>query len=214
MTTIPEQDSSTSCAPRLPDGCSLADENDIWLRHIIEAKATRVEEPRLKAQYIQRKLELVTDRPWQAEISGRLLSIANDVSEKAEAAANASESESIKFRHVASVAVATVRQNKLLDVVHEPKKDDPAHSNIVAYNVPMAPLLNDQAVPKVSQEFIKKLCDSFRVDDADNLTALHAMRSEVISKSQAPSTNSTSEPPAASQLQQFVPVARLFPTTE
>lgn len=182
MTTISKQDSNTQVAPELPDGCSRANQDDVWLRHIIESKAARVEEPRLKAQYIQRKLEIVEDRPWKAEISGRLLSIAHDVEQKALEAAAAAASDSIKFRHVTSVQVATIRQNKSLDVIHEPKSDDPAHANIVAYDIPMAPLLNDLAVPKISQEFIKKLCDSFRVDDSDKLSPLINIRSSVLER--------------------------------
>ncbi len=158
-----------------------ANNDDHWLRHIIEGGAVRSKAPRLKEKYIENKLDFVIERPWEAEISGRLLSKAMDIRERADAAA--AHSASLKFRQIAYVAVQKVRQDTNLDVYFEPN-EDPAHANLVVLKVPLAPPLsppvpdNSSANPvkKIAHEFVKNLAAMFLVCDANDLAPLEALR--------------------------------------
>jgi hypothetical protein len=151
----------------------LADASDCWLRHILEGDAVRVTAPRLKAKYFANRLEFVTDRPWQAELSGRLLSLALDIAERAEK--EALKHPSLRFRHVAYIGVVSVRQEQNWDVFAEPN-DDQAHANLVAYNIEMAPVLEATAEPKISHAFIKGILDRVQVCEAANLEPLTILR--------------------------------------
>lgn len=110
------------------DGSWLADEDDCWIRHVLEAHSVRATSPRLKVKYLENHLDLVTGRLWEAEISGRLLSLAYDIREKAEAEAAKIGKLGIKFRHVAYIMVASVRAGLNWDVYAEPNNDDEAHA--------------------------------------------------------------------------------------
>jgi hypothetical protein len=157
------------------DGYWLADIADCWLRHVIEANAVRTITPRLKTKYLENHLELVTGRPWEAEISGRLLSLANDIREKAEAEAAKIGKQGIRFRHVAYIMVSSVRTGHNWDVYAEPNEDD-AHANLVAFQVRMAPALTPDAQPKFAHEFLKVICDSIQICDENALGPLEALR--------------------------------------
>ena len=152
----------------------LAHASDNWLRHILEGNAVRVSAPRLKAKYLTDKLEVVANRPWKAEISGRLLSLALDIAEFAER--KSSDRPGLRFRHVAFVEVISVRQVREWDVYSEPKPDDQAHANLVAYKIEMAPVLNPHATQKISHEFVKSIVERIQVCDAENLEPLTKLR--------------------------------------
>src|SRR5690348_16342952 len=53
-----------------------APDSEVWFRHILEKGAVRATAPRLNAKYLANKFDRVCGRQWEAEISGRLLSIA------------------------------------------------------------------------------------------------------------------------------------------
>jgi hypothetical protein len=156
------------------DGYWLADDDDCWVRHVLEAKSVRG--PRLKVKYLENCLELVTGRPWEAEISGRLLSLANDIREKADAEAARIGKPGIRFRHVAYIMVVSVRAGLNWDVYAEPNEDDEAHANLVAYQVRMAPVLSPDAHPKFEHEFLKIICDNMQICDESDLGPLEALR--------------------------------------
>jgi hypothetical protein len=175
--SLPSAPSDT--LPQLPPEAafSLADAADHWFRHILEGKQVRANAPRFKAKYIEDRLEAPEQpRPWKREISGRLLSKANDIAERAVAEASRIGAESIKFRHVAYVAVATVRQDPNWDVFAEPKDDDLAHANLVVYNVPLAPEMTAGTHPKIGHELVRGLADHFQVCDATDLSPIEALR--------------------------------------
>lgn len=153
---------------------ALADAGDHWFRHILEGDAVRATAPRLKIKYVANRLEIVANRPWAAEISGRLLSMASDIEERAtrEALANPT----LRFRHVAFIEVVSARQVQHWDVFAEPKDDDPAHANLIAYKIEMAPVMEANAEQKISHEFVKKIVDRMHVCDAANLDQLTRLR--------------------------------------
>jgi hypothetical protein len=164
-------------APSAPEPAyRRADDDDHWLRHILENGAVQKKAPRLKARYVADRLELVGERPWKAEISGRLLSVADDIAGHAQAEAAAIGKEGIRFRYVAFIKVCGVRQDVNMDVYAEPTIKDPAHANLVAYQLPLANSLQDSAPRKVAHEFVKALCDLIQVCDAADLTPIEAVR--------------------------------------
>ncbi|QKD03351.1 hypothetical protein [Mesorhizobium loti] len=138
----------------------------------------RVDKPRLKAKYIEDRLLEVKDRPWTAEISGRLLSKAVDIEQKAVAEANKVNRPGIRFRAVAIAKVEAI-EDDYFDVFAEPKGYDPAHANIVLRQpmpTVMVEPLDQRATPKVSHEFVKRLCDKFDVYDAVDVQKIEALR--------------------------------------
>jgi hypothetical protein len=165
-----------------PDSFWPAHIDDIWLRHILEGKALRANEPRVKATYIANKFEKVADRPWAAEVSGRLLSEANDIAEKAEREAANACNPGIKFRHVIYIDVRVVRLINGFDVYAEPRDDDSAHANCVIRKIEFAPSLNVTAGPKFAHEPFKKLADLLKACDAANLSVIESLRTDVLNK--------------------------------
>lgn len=117
-------------------------------------------------------------RPWQAELSGRLLSTAVDIAERAHTAAAAlGNPAAIRFRHVIYVSVAVVRRDSNLNVYAEPNCGDHAHANFVAMTVPMAPqMTTPPQPPKVAHEFAKRVAALFDVCNADDLAPLENLR--------------------------------------
>jgi hypothetical protein len=135
----------------------------------------RATSPPVKVSYLEKELQLVSGRQWEAEISGRLLSEANDIRERAIGAATARQSNSIKFRHVIYVKVSDVRKNDNLDVYAEPNEDH-AHANLVAKKMPEAPQITVQATPKVAHEIYRALAAILSVCDADDLSPVEKLR--------------------------------------
>lgn len=150
-----------------------AEDWDYWLRHVIEGDSIRTKEPRVKVKYLENRLEEVAERPWTRELSGRILSKATNIEQSANQAAAA---QGMKFRHVIYVNVAAVRQLPEMDVFEEQTGEDPAHANLVAYRVPMAPILDPAQPAKISQEFMLRLVLACRVCDATNLQPLEQLR--------------------------------------
>ena len=110
-----------------------------------------------------------------AEISGRLLSIAADIAERAHAEAAAINKPGIRFRHVMYIKVSTVRQDPNWDVYAEPADDDPAHANMVAYSLANA----QQLLPtddRISHDFVLGVAKAFEVCDASDLSPLEQLR--------------------------------------
>jgi hypothetical protein len=169
-------------APAAQPEFYLADVGDVWLRHVVEGGAIRSTHPRVKTAYLERKLERVPDRPWEGEISGRLLSKANDIRTRAIAAATAIATPGIEFRHAIYVRVSEVRKNSNFDVYAEPKQEDDAHANLVAKQMPDAPQLatgTAAPAPKVTHEVYRTLAGMLMVCDADNLAPLESLRSQI-----------------------------------
>jgi hypothetical protein len=164
-----------------PDPWFLADQDDVWLHHVIKGKTLNATAPYVKPSYIRQTLARVEGRPWAGEISGRLLSRAFDIIERATAAAaSAGTTPTIKFRHVIYVGVGAVRGPNL-DIFAEPT-DDEAHANFVVYTIPEAPQLPDvpqltHVVPtKISHEFLLSIAALFSVCPADDISPLEQLR--------------------------------------
>lgn len=132
--------------------------------------------PRLHAKYIAERLRAASERPWGAEISGRLLSKAHDIASFAISEAARINHLSIKFRHVAFIEVRAVRKDPNLDVFAEPNDRDPAHANLVAYKIPEAHIMRSGVSPKISHDFVRELCSLIQVCDANDLSAIEMLR--------------------------------------
>jgi hypothetical protein len=156
----------------------LADAGDHWLHHVLQGKALRSDHPRVKTKYLENCFEEVDDKPWASEMSGRALSLALDIRERAEAAAIASGAASIRFRHVIYAEVATVRSAGNLNVYVEPIDGDDAHANFVILEMPPLPY-RTPADPKQSHDIFRQIAAMLRVCDASNLSPLEALRQQV-----------------------------------
>ncbi len=193
---LPQMTHSPPSEPEsTPEPWVLALHDDHWFRHVIEGSAMNAAAPRVKPRYIQNHLETVEGRPWSAEISGRLLSKAEDIEAAATAAATERNSVSIRFRHVMYVKVGVVRQDLNLNVFSEPNAD-PAHANLVAYTVPMAPEMTPALPPKPAHEFIKRIASLFLVCEADDLSPLEGLRLPPISAANSSSISGNVAPSA------------------
>lgn len=153
----------------------IACNRDHWLRHIIESKAVRAEAPRVKIKYLEEKFEAVTDRPWAAELSGRLLSMAFNIKEVAELAARNVGSQSIKFRHVIYASVSVLRDIECVDVYHEPT-EDAAHANCVLVGDVFVVPLDATSQQKIAHEPLRRLANVLQCCDAENIAVLEQLR--------------------------------------
>lgn len=105
--------------------------------------------------------------------------MARDIEEFALAAAVRAGGGTIKFRNVAFVDVAKVRQTAAFDVFAEPIPDDVAHSNIVIWKAPMIVGTRPEDT-KIDQDFIRALCDLIDVCAAGDFSALEGKRVDLL----------------------------------
>lgn len=152
-------------------GIRPAADADTWIHHIIQSKAIREGELRVKARYMQDRIDEVNDdpeRPWEAEISGRLLSdcdgIAGFATDKAAALGGPP---SFRLRAVAAVSVKRLRAGGF-DVLLDPVPGDPAHAVLTIPGLERV-ADKDGGEPAISQELVRKLVGLLTVyvgDDA------------------------------------------------
>jgi len=109
-------------------------------------------------------------------MSGRLLSKASDIVQFAQAAAGAAgRPPAIRFRNVIYTRVSLIRSDPNLNVFFEPTVD-PAHANLVAYRIPSAPQLHQNAATKQSEQFYLKIARMFEVCEAADVSPLENLR--------------------------------------
>jgi hypothetical protein len=149
---------------------------DNWLRHIVEGGALRANVPRVRAKYLENKFQRVAERPWALELSGRALSLATDIREKADQAANElGGPPKFKLRAVALGSVRRFRDHGNLDVFIEPTSRDPAHTNLVIVNEP-PPVQNLSPTAKEPHEIYRQIATILKVYDPDVLEQVEVLR--------------------------------------
>lgn len=172
-----------------------AKDNDHWLRHLIEGESSTIyKNPlRIRAKYLENKFKDVTGKPWASELSGRALSLAKDIREKAELAATClnkpPERTGFRFRHLAYASVKKLREegDGDVDVYLEPTKkedlkptqeEDPAHANLVIIHQLSPPIsLSPKADPKQGHEIFRRLAENFiKVCDEQHISEVEALR--------------------------------------
>jgi len=109
-------------------------------------------------------------------MSGRLLSLAYNIREKADEAAAHINRVGIYFRFVMFTRIDAVRADQNLDVCAEKTNDDPAHANLIAYKVQMAPALAPGQAPKMAHDFAQAIAAIFSVCDSADLTPIEQLR--------------------------------------
>lgn len=163
-----------------------AKDNDYWLRHLIEGENKTVfKDPlKIRPKYLENKFEDVTGKPWASELSGRALSLAKDIREKADSIAtslnNPPGSSGFRFRHLSYSSVKKLRDegNGAFDIYIEPTEEDPAHANLVIINKISPPIiLNSAADAKQGHEIYRRLAENFiSVCGAEDISAIEALR--------------------------------------
>jgi hypothetical protein len=156
-------------------------EGERWVRHLLEPTAIRKTEPRMREGYIRNKLTPVQDRPWQAEISGRLLSLAFDWQLVAIREAHLIGQQHIKFRGVAFVDEADLLADGPPNFCVQPDSicRDWAHANLVAWRAPLAEIDPDapERPQRISQETARALAKALKLAETnDDFAALETKR--------------------------------------
>jgi hypothetical protein len=110
---------------------------DQWIRHLIEGRGATLDRSnvphRVREKYLQNTFKTVLGKPWAQELSGRALSLALDIREKAQ-----SESQKLSdrgdrkfdFHHVVHGPVNHLAAHSNLGVFIEPVDGDIAHANL------------------------------------------------------------------------------------
>jgi hypothetical protein len=157
-------------------------EGDCWVRHLLESSAIRTTEPRIRDGYLAKELVPVKDKPWQAEISGRLLSLAFDWRDAA-----AREERLIGQSHIRFRGMAFVDTSDLLaagppnfSVLADATLWDWAHANLVAWRAPLAEVDADapERPERVSQEVARSLARLLKLAETQGqLNDLESRRS-------------------------------------
>lgn len=150
-----------------------AADNDHWLRHVIEGGAVRSTPPRVKVKHLENKFEKVVGKPWEQELSGRMLTLAHNIRDMAEAAAT---NAGLRFRHLIYASVAVIRTNPNLDVFSEPVNGDDAHANFVIKQMPIAPPSRKPGDPKQPHEIFREIAQMLQVCDAADISHVEALR--------------------------------------
>jgi hypothetical protein len=157
-----------------------ADAHDYWFRHLIEGRGNTIRQGRVQALYLQRTFKPpVAQRPWALELSGRMLSLATDIRQKAQATASELSSRSTRvfeFHHVAYANVGMLRDRDGLDVFVERIQGDPAHANFVILE-PLTPVPQlSPADRKQTHQIFRDIAALLELCDAADLTPLKSLR--------------------------------------
>lgn len=136
---------------------------------------------KIKIKYLERNLVSVRHKPWANEMSGRLLSLAMDIRDRANASAEMLNKRSkknppaFKFRHILYAQVGPLRCNGAFDVIYSPTWGNTAHADLV--------MLHDQTIanrgggfPKPAHDLFRELQDLLSVLPEDNLYVVEALR--------------------------------------
>lgn len=123
-----------------------ANSHDTWFHHIISGDGFKSQHPRVRPRYLQNQIDPVANDPakgWEAEISGRLLSIAANIAKFAEGAANAAGGPpNLRFRAAAFATVAAIRAGGF-EVHEDPIPGDDAHAVFTIAHLEFAPGSSD-----------------------------------------------------------------------
>jgi hypothetical protein len=137
----------------------------------------------VKAKYLENKFRRVTEKLWARELSGRALSLATDIVEKAEqAASELGGPPKFRLRAIAYGNVQRLRNHGNLDVFIEPTLGDPAHSNLVIVREP-PPVehLNAAANSKEPHEIYRQIAARLEVCDPEAIQQLDVLRRDTSS---------------------------------
>ncbi len=154
---------------------------DVWFHHIIAGNKYSRSPLRVRDTYVGERFDPTSptaERPWEAELSGRLLSKSPNIRGFAETVATAINKPGIKFRAVIHAKVADLRA-KGCDVWDDPTDDDPAHAvlTIAQMNVvrvlASAPPMPPEA-RRIDQEIIRVIAAQLNLTEAQDIQALEA----------------------------------------
>lgn len=128
-------------SPQLPQSHYWpAPSKDYWIRHLLfpsEWPKTNKLHPKFLENLLKKFQPPRQERPWFVEISGRLLSKADDIvgfaTNRATELKRNNSQNSVKFRGIIYQQVDTIREieKDTYDVFHEPSRQDFAHANLV-----------------------------------------------------------------------------------
>jgi len=139
-------------------------------------RTLKATDPRVKARYLQDRFDRVDDKPWTYELSGRALSLALDIRERADQKAiELGGPPQFRFHHAIYGEVKAFKAHGNLAVYIEPT-DDPAHSNLVILREPDAVQYLQDAAPKESHDIYRQIAALFKVCDAGDLAPLESLR--------------------------------------
>lgn len=158
-----------------------AADGDIWFHHIIAGGKYSRDPLRVRDTYIAREFDPTSptaERPWEAELSGRLLSKSANIREFAEEVAARFNNPGIKFRAVLHAKVADLRANGW-DVWDDPTDDDPAHAVLTVPQLNPVPVL-PSAPPmpagamRIDQKLVHAIAERLSLTEAQDIHALEA----------------------------------------
>lgn len=134
--------------------------------------------------YLDEKFKSVSGKPWNRELSGRMLSLtftgaSSDIRERADQVAQALNERRKKpiceFRNLAYASVAEIRSYEKwkLNIYLDKNERDPAHANFVIFNE--IPVLDNHASPKNPHEIFRDLAKIIKVVDARDISQVEAL---------------------------------------
>lgn len=176
---------------------TAADDNDIWLHQILIGKATGTD-PRIKPRYIENEIDVVaaSDRkPWEAEISGRLLSLCPDVEPFATNAAQAMGGRPAFYLRGLALALPTTARKAGFDVIIEPTPLDAAHAVLTIPKMEFAETAGG-GKRKISQDLLRKITAVLRFCDPTQVTQLESEAGKPPDAANIPSRLATLDAPA------------------
>lgn len=152
-----------------------ASDSDHWLHTVLAKGAVRAD---LKVQpgYLQKCFAIVDHEPWQAEMSGQLLSLVADIAARPNKIVSEKQNPSLKFRCVLFGSTRHLRTDPNVDVFHDATEDE-AHANLVLYKVQLAAKLDGSVPDKVAHDHFIMLATALQACDADKLETLESLRS-------------------------------------
>ena len=174
-----------------------ADDNDIWLHQILVGKATGTD-PRIKPRYIENEIDVTATsdgKPWEAEISGRLLSLCPNVELFAiNAAQNMGGKPAFYLRGFALTLPALAREAGF-DVIIEPTALDVAHTVFTIPKIEFAETASG-GKRKISQDLLRKIAAVLNFCDPTQVTQLENEAGKLSNVANIPSKLATLDAPA------------------
>jgi hypothetical protein len=134
----------------------------------------------LKASYLRDKLEPTSDKQWARELSGRVLSLAFDIREKAEKECQGRQG--FRFRHLVYGPASSIRARAEYDVFLDEITGDKAHANLVLWKEPEPKVecLSPAADAKQPHEVYRHLAEKVLIVIPEaQLAAFEALRPDL-----------------------------------
>lgn len=173
-----------------------ADDNDVWLHQILIGKATGTD-PRIKPRYIETEIDVMAasdGKPWEAEISGRLLSLCPDVELFAATAAQAMGGKPAFYLRGFALALPTIARKAGFDVVIEPTSIDVAHAVLTIPKIEFAETASG-GKRKISQDLLRKITVVLSFCDPTQVTQLESETGKPPDAASIPSKLATLDAP-------------------